>query len=44
MPSTYKRITDRGSWTSEALQEAINSVVRDKKGVRQSAREYGKKL
>lgn len=43
MPKSRERQTNRGSWTPEALQRAINSVNQDNKGVRQSAREFGKK-
>lgn len=42
MPKTRSTKSSKGSWTTEALKAAIDAVVKDGKGKRESARAFGK--
>ena len=40
MPRTYKRKTNKASWTADGLQMAINSVTQAGVKIRQAAKMY----
>lgn len=40
MPSTYSRTSDRGKWTEQQLNDAINAVISNSMGINEASRNY----